>query len=108
MEHVVIWEGSHGAIPDGWQVHHKDGDKLNNTIENLELVTPLTHKRLHSGCRLEDGIWWKPCRVCSVFKPIEDEFWYFSKEGWPLYGHCRECHIRRVVESKRRRKQERV
>lgn len=28
-------------------VHHKDGDKLNNAIDNLELLTSSAHQRLH-------------------------------------------------------------
>ena len=28
-------------------VHHKDGDKLNNTVNNLELIDRATHIRLH-------------------------------------------------------------
>jgi hypothetical protein len=27
-----------------------------------------------------------------------------SKEGWPLYGRCRPCHIARVVLDKQERK----
>lgn len=31
--------------PKGMQVHHKDGNGLNNTRENLELLTPSEHRR---------------------------------------------------------------
>lgn len=104
MEHNVVWEEHHGPIPDGFDVHHRNRDKLDNRIENLQLVSRLEHKRIHSGCELRDGVWWKPCRVCGEYKPVEPEHWYFSPEGWPLYGRCRPCHVANVVEAKKLRR----
>ena len=105
MEHVYVWEQHNGhAVPDGHDLHHIDGDKLNNVVGNLLLVTPVEHKRIHSGCRFIDGVWWKPCGICRAFKPITLDHWYISVEGWPLYGRCRPCHIARVVSDKRLRR----
>ena len=105
MEHVYVWEQHNGRdVPPGHDIHHRDGDKLNNDIGNLQLVTKLEHKRIYSGCELRDGEWWKPCTICGELKPIDVEHWYISPEGWPLYGRCRPCHIGRVVRDKRLRK----
>lgn len=104
MVHVLVWEQHHGAVPDGHDIHHRNEDKLDNRIENLECVDTVTHKRLHSGCQLRDGVWWKPCGVCGEFRPVGVADWYLSREGWPLYGRCRPCHVRRVVEDKKRRR----
>lgn len=38
--HRVIWTLHNGQIPAGMQVDHMDGDRRNNSIENLRLVTP--------------------------------------------------------------------
>lgn len=35
-------------IPDGYVVHHKDGDKLNNCIMNLQLMKWKGHSSLHN------------------------------------------------------------
>lgn len=39
MEHRVVWVWNNGAIPCGLVVNHKDYNKANNAIENLELMT---------------------------------------------------------------------
>ena len=37
--HRVIWEKENGKIPEGNVVVFKDGDSMNCTIENLEMIT---------------------------------------------------------------------
>ena len=37
--HRKIWERAYGKIPKGLEINHKDGNKLNNDLNNLELVT---------------------------------------------------------------------
>lgn len=39
MEHRVVWAWHNGSIPDNLVVNHKDYDRANNRIDNLELVT---------------------------------------------------------------------
>jgi len=38
--HRLVCEGFFGKIPDGFVVNHKDGNKRNNNVENLEIVLP--------------------------------------------------------------------
>lgn len=45
--HRDIWEAANGPIPDGWHVHHRDGDPSNNAVENLECVSPKDHASRH-------------------------------------------------------------
>lgn len=45
--HRDIWEDVNGPIPDGLLVHHKDGNKANNSLNNLELVRSEDHGRRH-------------------------------------------------------------
>ncbi len=47
--HRVVWEYHNGPIPDGCHVHHKDEDKANNNIENLELLPVHAHLSHHGS-----------------------------------------------------------
>lgn len=38
--HRVIYESFVGLIPEGMTIDHIDGDKLNNNVRNLQLLTP--------------------------------------------------------------------
>lgn len=39
MAHRLVWEVANGTIPEGMQINHKDLNKQNNRLSNLELVT---------------------------------------------------------------------
>lgn len=43
----VAWEAANGAIPDGMCVHHRDGDKLNDAVDNLALLSVAGHLAEH-------------------------------------------------------------
>ena len=49
--HRFVWTYFNGEIPDGCEIHHRDFDKENNDIANLELVTKDEHKRIHAECK---------------------------------------------------------
>jgi hypothetical protein len=101
MEHVLVWEAHHGPVPPGRELHHVNGNKLDNRIENLQSVTRLEHKRIHSGCVLRDGTWWKPCHQCAVLQAVEN---YYRKPDGSVMPICRFCAIRRAVRNKQRRR----
>lgn len=45
--HKMVYEYYNGNIPDGYIVHHINEDKLDNTIENLQLMSSKDHKIYH-------------------------------------------------------------
>ena len=46
--HRYVWEKHNGQIPKGYQVHHKDENKHNYSIENLILIEGKEHHRYHA------------------------------------------------------------
>jgi len=49
--HRYIWEQVHGPIPEGFCIHHINGDKKDNHLGNLALVTYAEHNQIHSPDR---------------------------------------------------------
>ena len=47
LVHRARWESFHGDIPDGFVIHHMDGDRLNNEIHNLWCRPHGEHVRMH-------------------------------------------------------------
>ena len=45
LSHILIWVHANGDIPEGMQINHKDMDKSNNALSNLEIVTPSENMR---------------------------------------------------------------
>lgn len=46
--HRLIYEDNFGVIPKGYVIHHKDGNKLNNCIINLEAIPHSKHSTEHN------------------------------------------------------------
>lgn len=45
--HRWVWINHHGTIPKGMDIHHIDGDKDNNEIENLAMLSRSDHLKEH-------------------------------------------------------------
>ena len=99
LEHVLVWEKHRGRVPSGMSVHHKNRKRLDNRIANLELVSFLYHKRIHSGCMLRSGRWFKPCCKCDKMQPIEN----YYKRVVGISPWCKKCCVENAVMNKRKR-----
>ena len=45
--HRLVYEAFVGEIPEGYDIHHRDGNKQNNHITNLVLLSEKEHHKLH-------------------------------------------------------------
>ncbi len=54
--HRLVWEQHHGKIPKGYIIHHKDENKLNWNIDNLEMISRKEHIRKHKSTVHRKGV----------------------------------------------------
>lgn len=77
--HRDIWIAHFGDIPEGFHIHHKDGNKFNNDIENLECIDGREHLRIHMKERVKNNRdWFKKWNVAGIEKAKD---WHKSDEG---------------------------
>ncbi len=46
-QYRAVWEYAYGSQPDGYHIHHRNFDALNDTLENLSLMIAAEHQALH-------------------------------------------------------------
>lgn len=79
--HRRIWIDNFGAIPEGFVVHHKDGDWTNNRIENLELVDRSSHATQHMRERMSDPEYRSVAYQALASARIAASAWHGSPDG---------------------------
>lgn len=47
LEHRKVLHDAGIQVPPGWHVHHRNENKLDNRLENLEVLPPRMHTREH-------------------------------------------------------------
>lgn len=78
--HRYLWEKKNGKIPDGFELHHIDKNALNNSLENLQILTIDEHKKLHADELTEDRREWFRNNLNENARPKAIE-WHKSEEG---------------------------
>lgn len=77
--HRAIWEHQHGVIPPGHDVHHADGDTLNNEPHNLECLPESEHHALHAAEWTEERRDRQRQHIANI-RPLASE-WHGSEAG---------------------------
>ena len=78
--HTYVWEYYNGKVPKNYEVHHKDFDRSNNDITNLQLLSKSAHRKLHAELLTQDERDWKRNNMNTVARPKAIE-WHKSGEG---------------------------
>ena len=80
LMHRYVWEHYNCPIPKGYHIHHKDGNKANNDISNLELLKGTEHYTLHGKLLTDEEREWRRQNVVNNAVPKAKE-WHKSEEG---------------------------
>lgn len=94
--HLIAWEDANGKKPKGYDIHHKNEDPSDFSLENLELLSKVDHRRLHSGWIKTDGKWsHKPCYNCKRILPLESFYKRSNNMRWgdTPCPKCKECNL---------------
>lgn len=78
--HREVYKDHFGAIPDGCDVHHRDGDTSNNDPSNLECLTSEEHQRIHAAASRERGSTPEWREHLERIRPLTVE-WHRSEAG---------------------------
>ena len=77
--HQEIRKDAHGPIPEGHEIHHRDGDPSNNVLDNLECITHQEHMARHAATRSPEELE-RLRAVVDRIRPLAAE-WHRSEEG---------------------------
>lgn len=80
--HRWVWISVNGSIPKTCHIHHKDENKSNNSIENLQIVTFSQHAKIHMNEERSNV----SRKWMDEIRPLTKE-WHTSEEGkaWHKY-----------------------
>lgn len=97
--HRMVWEFFNGPIPVGLQINHKDLNKGNNALSNLELVTP-SQNRIHYLRNAKNRAVKKGKRMLSSVQAASiKRLWVLGLKKSEIasdFGVCREC-VRNII-----------
>jgi hypothetical protein len=87
--HRWVWINIHGKIPKGYHIHHKNENKSDNSIENLELIERTRHLKHHyTEEKREFARKW-----AANIRPLTKK-WHASEEGRAWHKmHALRCNF---------------
>jgi hypothetical protein len=78
--HREIWAYHNGEIPEGYHIHHLDGDTANNTLENLQCMPASEHRAEHTEEKRLRGRQQQQLEHLEKIRHLATE-WHRSEEG---------------------------
>jgi hypothetical protein len=98
--HRAVWESANGPVPEGYVIHHIDGNKGNNALENLEMVTKYEHTRIHA----ERGDLYNPNPINLPTRTINcvDCGTAIERQSTKPIQRCKKCRYK-IAEARRLR-----
>lgn len=77
--HVYVWEYFFGSVPAGCHVHHLDGNRANNIIENLAVLPGIEHVTYHAKKHAQED----PEQIKSSLEAAKEQAkkWHKSEAG---------------------------
>ena len=74
-------------------VHHINGNRLDNRLKNLEILDRQSHMRIEYGWEKRSNRWFKPCRECKRQLPLEN-YRMRTHNGFEEYKtRCKNCEM---------------
>lgn len=100
------WEMANRPLGPLEHIHHIDGDRTNDSLDNLMIIGPSEHAVLHNR---DQSIWaldetgqvLRKCSVCGEFKPRDEYRGTGKQRAWPSY--CKPCDYKHHLEWRARR-----
>lgn len=94
----AVYEEFYGPILPGYDVHHIDGNRNNNDISNLILLSHDEHHKIHSGNHEKTLFGWnKWCSGCKKWLPVNNENFSITTNGSgrkQFRYKCKKCRAR--------------
>ena len=69
-----LYEKTYGKIPEGFHVHHKNGDHIDNTLDNLMLMRGSEHLAWHNLKKIAEDAKknWTKRPIWARYKKLEN------------------------------------
>jgi len=105
MHYRKIWENYHGKkIPEGYEIHHIDGNRNNNNIDNLLCVSIEGHLQIHLDqedwsavqsifLRIKNDLNFKNENFKEICSKAQKKLWEEGNHNWQINSEKRKINF---------------